>query len=115
MREVRPKKFLGQHFLKDQNIAQKIVDALGEAGENESILEIGPGTGVLTNLLLKKSYQKLLLIELDRDSIKYLKEHLKHENVELIEGDFLKINIGLFTGVFTYGAAILKAAPGRRI
>lgn len=93
MHEVRPKKFLGQHFLKDQNIARKIVDALSPAQETDSIIEIGPGTGVLTRLLVKKNYGKLLLIELDRDSIKFLKENMQQEDVAIIEGDFLKINI----------------------
>ena len=93
MHEVRPKKFLGQHFLKDQNIAQKIVNSLSIADKNESIIEIGPGTGILTNILIKKTFKQLLLIELDRDSIAYLNQNVQNEHVKIIEGDFLKIQI----------------------
>ena len=52
---VRPKKFLGQHFLKDQNIASKIVEALIPSDGLQRVIEIGPGTGVLTQLLVKKN------------------------------------------------------------
>ena len=93
MHQVRPKKFLGQHFLKDQNIAQRIVDSLSIAGNDESIIEIGPGTGILTNILVTKPCRQLLLIELDRDSIAYLKQNIHVQNVNIIEGDFLKINV----------------------
>ena len=74
MHGVRPKKFLGQHFLKDKNIAQKIVDALSLV-DDSSIMEIGPGTGVLTEILLEKNINNLVLIEIDRDSIAFLKKN----------------------------------------
>lgn len=85
---VRPKKFLGQHFLKDKNIASKIVEALD--GKGLPVLEIGPGTGVLTELLIKK-VEDLSVIEIDRESIAYLRENFP--NLNIIEGDFLEHNI----------------------
>ena len=71
---VRPKKFLGQHFLKDQNIALKIVEALRLGEGSNSVIEIGPGTGVLTKFLTQDSRIDLQLIEIDRESVAYLKE-----------------------------------------
>lgn len=91
MHGVRPKKFLGQHFLKDHNIAQKIVNSLLPLNDNDTILEIGPGTGVLTNYLIEKDFQKIILIEIDRESIAYLRENYDHPNLQIIEGDFLKL------------------------
>ncbi|MCK5370828.1 MAG: 16S rRNA (adenine(1518)-N(6)/adenine(1519)-N(6))-dimethyltransferase, partial [Cyclobacteriaceae bacterium] len=90
MHGVRPKKFLGQHFLKDQQVAQKIVDALSFEGENESIIEVGPGTGVLTNFLVQKSFKEIILIEIDRESIALLNKKFIAKNVNIIEGDILK-------------------------
>ena len=93
MQGVRPKKFLGQHFLKDKNIAQKIVNALSFSNE-KAIIEIGPGTGVLTELLIEKKHKKLVLIEIDRDSIHFLKNQHYSYKINLIEGDFLKLELG---------------------
>ncbi len=96
---VRPKKFLGQHFLNDRNIAQKIVDTLSPPHENETIIEIGPGTGVLTEYIVQKPYNKIILVEIDRESIDYLKTHFNHEKLTIIEGDFLKTDLkGLASG-----------------
>jgi len=89
---VRPKKFLGQHFLKDQNIANKIVEALELPDSNHRVIEIGPGTGVLTQLLVKKPID-LWLIELDRESVAYLKEHLPLLTDKIVEGDFLELDL----------------------
>jgi 16S rRNA (adenine1518-N6/adenine1519-N6)-dimethyltransferase len=88
---VRPKKSLGQHFLKDQNIAVKIVDALDSS--SLPVIEIGPGTGVLTRLLTKRKGIDLYLIELDRDSVAYLKEHFPLLKDRIVEGDFLQLDI----------------------
>lgn len=91
---VKAKKHLGQHFLTDENIAKKIVDSL--SNENYSkILEVGPGTGVLTKYLLEKK-QPLILAEIDSESIDYLKKKYSgicHEN---FVGDFLKFNFNEF-------------------
>lgn len=67
---VRPKKHLGQHFLTDENIALKIVEALSE--ETKNLIEVGPGTGVLTKHLLKRNFH-LSLFEVDSESVEYLK------------------------------------------
>lgn len=97
---VRAKKHLGQHFLTDDNIAQKIADSLTENGYDD-VLEIGPGMGVLTKYLLGKK-SKVTVMELDRDSVAYLKETFPLEHITLntaaekfniIEGDFLKKEI----------------------
>ena len=68
---VKPKKHLGQHFLKDKNIAEKIVNSLN-AENIKDVIEIGAGTGILTDFLLKKDYN-LHIIEIDTESIDYLK------------------------------------------
>ncbi len=94
MHGVRPKKFLGQHFLNDKNIANKIVDALSWEGDFETILEIGPGTGALTVHLINRSFKKLILLEIDRESIKWLRKNILGDNINIVEGDFLKLNIG---------------------
>ncbi len=97
MQRIRPKKFLGQHFLKDQNIARKIVESLTFGSEGEIVLEIGPGTGVLTKLLCEKRYDKLILVEVDRESIAYLRQEYTQKFVEIIDGDFLKIQLSELT------------------
>ena len=75
MKFVKPKKSLGQHFLKDNNIANKIVDSLDAKSEN--VLEIGPGMGILTKFLLKKKYN-LRLVEIDTESVSFLMIMIKH-------------------------------------
>ena len=96
--QVRPKKSLGQHFLKDLHIAERIVDAL-EITAGHEVLEIGPGTGVLTQFLTKKENASLFLSEIDRDSIAYLKIHYPLLKDKLLEGDFLEMDLGkLFKG-----------------
>jgi len=98
---VRPKKFLGQHFLKDQNIAAKIVESLLLTGGKNSVLEIGPGTGVLTRLLAAKSEIDLRLIEIDRESVAYLREHYPQLKDKIVEGDFLELGVDqIFSGEF---------------
>lgn len=90
--KVKPKKFLGQHFLHDQNIAKRIVDSL-QTAEGDVVLEIGPGMGVLTKYLLNDSKITLHVIEIDRDSVAYLKEHYPPLTERIIEGDFLEENL----------------------
>jgi len=86
---VKPKKHLGQHFLKDENIARKIVDSLGESVRN--VLEVGPGMGVLTKHLLAKEYRDLRVAEIDTESVVYLRHH--YPSLDIIEGDFLKLDL----------------------
>ncbi|MBS1682768.1 MAG: 16S rRNA (adenine(1518)-N(6)/adenine(1519)-N(6))-dimethyltransferase RsmA [Bacteroidetes bacterium] len=94
---VRPKKFLGQHFLKDQNIAQRIVDSLVLSDDKNFVLEVGPGTGVLTQFLVQKANVDLHLAEIDRESIAYLKGKFPNHSDKLIEGDFLELDITSLT------------------
>lgn len=89
---VRPKKSLGQHFLKDQHIASEIVEALKLPDGNPLVIEIGPGTGVLTQYLIKKA-PNLQLIEIDRESVAYLREHYPHMKNRIHEYDFLRLNL----------------------
>jgi 16S rRNA (adenine1518-N6/adenine1519-N6)-dimethyltransferase len=87
---VRPKKSLGQHFLKDQNIARTIVDLLQLSGQPDLLIEIGPGTGVLTQYLLQKPGIPLLAMDVDMDSVNYLKNHFPANKEKFILQDFLK-------------------------
>jgi 16S rRNA (adenine1518-N6/adenine1519-N6)-dimethyltransferase len=89
---VRPKKSLGQHFLKDQNISRKIVDSLDITGECQ-VLEIGPGMGILTRLLLQNPSVHLSVVEIDRESVLYLENHFREADLRIISGDILKIQI----------------------
>ncbi|MCA0933488.1 16S rRNA (adenine(1518)-N(6)/adenine(1519)-N(6))-dimethyltransferase RsmA [Lutimonas saemankumensis] len=88
---VRAKKHLGQHFLNDESIASRIADTLTLEGYDH-ILEIGPGMGVLTKYLLKKN-KNIWVIEIDNESIDYLKSHYLHLTDRIIEGDFLKMDL----------------------
>ena len=89
---VRPKKHLGQHFLKDKNIARKIADVFKEMPENATVLEVGPGTGMLTDFLFD-SYKNLVLVEKDKESVRYLGNKYKDKSVRIIEGDFLEMDL----------------------
>jgi len=89
--KVRPKKSLGQHFLHDQNAARRIVDSLLPAPN--PVLEIGPGMGVLTKYLVERPDTDLRLIEIDRDSVRYLHKHYPLLDGKIIEGDFLKLDL----------------------
>ncbi|MEO7989506.1 MAG: 16S rRNA (adenine(1518)-N(6)/adenine(1519)-N(6))-dimethyltransferase RsmA [Chryseolinea sp.] len=92
--QVRPKKSLGQHFLHDQHIANKIVEALKLGEGRTSVLEIGPGMGVLTAYLLKMDNVDLQVVEIDRDSVAYLKQHYPAlTGSKLIEGDFMEMDM----------------------
>lgn len=96
---VKPKKRLGQHFLMDQNIALKIVESLGT--EVSDVLEIGPGTGVLTQFLLNRPEINLHVVEIDRESVAYLEEHFKQLK-HIWSEDFLKADISeKFSGNFS--------------
>ena len=92
MRKVKAKKHLGQHFLNDQNIAEDIVNQLVPV--NNTILEIGPGMGILTQFLAKQETD-LRVVEIDRESIFYLRLH--YPKLQIIEGDFLQLNFDEIT------------------
>lgn len=89
--EVRAKKHLGQHFLTDETVAEKIAESLTWAGY-QNVLEIGPGMGVLTKYLLRKDVD-LHVIEIDRDSVAYLKENYPALDEKIHEQDFLKYDL----------------------
>ena len=84
--EVRAKKALGQHFLTDQSIAKGIVDAL----RGEKVLEVGPGMGVLTQYLLPIRGENLKAVEIDTESVAYLKSHFPELGENLVAGDALR-------------------------
>jgi 16S rRNA (adenine1518-N6/adenine1519-N6)-dimethyltransferase len=91
MNEIRPKKRLGQHFLKDRNIARKIARSL-TAREYDTLLEIGPGTGMLTRCLIERGFTNLWVIEIDSESVDFLRSDLPDLR-NIIEGDFLTYDI----------------------
>lgn len=124
---VKAKKALGQHFLKDQEIAARIVDALelpqtsneqidgseavtdsnsletdsDKSSNKINVIEVGPGTGVLTQYLIKKPQIKLTLVEIDSESVDYLNIHYPQLGHSLIEGDFLQMDLdSLYKGEF---------------
>lgn len=90
--DVRAKKHLGQHFLTDESVAEKIGETLSYKGYPH-VLEIGPGMGVLTKYLLKKDVD-VHVIEIDTESVAYLKEHYPALEGKIHEKDFLKYDIG---------------------
>lgn len=89
MQRVGAKKGLGQHFLIDKNIARKIVDSL-LPGNYASVIEIGPGTGVLTKFFLENNTPGFTAIELDKESIDYLNAHYPEHSEKFIFADFMK-------------------------
>ena len=91
MELVKAKKHLGQHFLKDLNIAQKIADTLSLANYKK-VVEIGAGMGVLTQFLLKKDTE-VYVVEIDKESVAYLEAHYPELRGKIIADDFLKYDI----------------------
>ena len=89
---VRAKKSLGQHFLKDQKIAERIVDSL-DISLAGWVLEIGPGTGVLTQYLVNIENIEFKAAEIDTESIEYLQKNFPQIGENLLEGDFLKMDL----------------------
>ena len=99
MRLVKPKKALGQHFLKDLQIAQRIADTLADY-KGTPVLEIGPGMGVLTQYLLDAEHD-LKVVELDRESVAYLEQNFPDLKGRIIAQDFLKLDLSqLYPGKF---------------
>jgi len=90
--QVRPKKGLGQHFLRNHQIASDIVDSL-IMGNRTKVLEVGPGMGVLTRYLLQKQDYETTVVEIDRESVSYLKTYLPELEGRIIEGDFLQMDL----------------------
>ncbi|MCD4696132.1 MAG: 16S rRNA (adenine(1518)-N(6)/adenine(1519)-N(6))-dimethyltransferase RsmA [Bacteroidales bacterium] len=103
---VRPKKHLGQHFLTDKNIAQKIVSFIQDNTVN--LLEIGPGTGILTQYLLEKKIPNYYQIEIDRESVDYLKQNFPQIQNTIFEGDFLRFDM---TTIFNTPFSVIGNFP----
>ena len=91
MDSIKPKKFLGQHFLTDLSVAQRIANTV-DAYPDIPILEVGPGMGVLTQYIIPKG-RPFKVVEIDFDSVPYLHEHFPQLGDNIIEGDFLKMNL----------------------
>lgn len=88
---VRPKKHLGQHFLKNPEICQRIAAELTGYGDYQQIIEIGPGTGALTSYLLKLEKYKVQVAEIDEESITYLNAFYPELRGHIIDKDFLRL------------------------
>ena len=91
---VRPKKALGQHFLVDLNIARNIVNALGT--DHDVVIEVGAGMGVLTQYLIENQLDKLQVVEIDKESVEFLKKKFPELEGHLTLGDFLKQDLTSF-------------------
>lgn len=95
VKQVRAKKNLGQHFLTDESIAERIAHSF--TGRTECLLEIGPGMGVLTKYLIEDKRFRFKVVELDRESVEYL--HDCYPELDVIEGDFLRLDLStIFDG-----------------
>ncbi|MEQ8880265.1 MAG: 16S rRNA (adenine(1518)-N(6)/adenine(1519)-N(6))-dimethyltransferase RsmA [Cyclobacteriaceae bacterium] len=95
MKSVRPKKYLGQHFLKDENIALKIVEAL-QMDHCSTVLEIGPGTGVLTRHLFELEQIDFFALDVDGESVRYLQDNYPAHKSKVLLADFLKFPLEEF-------------------
>lgn len=91
MKQVRPKKKLGQHFLTDLGVAKAIADTV-DACPELPVLEVGPGMGVMTQFLVDKP-RPLKVVEIDRESVVWLNEHLPRLRDNIISGDFLRMDL----------------------
>lgn len=97
MQNVKPKKALGQHFLTDLNVARRIADTL-DAYAGLPVVEVGPGMGVLTRFLLEKKHD-VTVVEIDSESVAWLKAEMPELDGHIIEHDFLDLDLGaLFPG-----------------
>lgn len=106
MNEVKAKKHLGQHFLIDLSIARRITDSL--TGEYRQILEVGPGMGVLTRILLENPQYKVNVVEIDTESVDYLQQHFPALQGHIHATDFLKMD---FAQVYSTPFALIGNFP----
>jgi len=100
---VKPKKHLGQHFLIDKEIAKNIVDSLSYHNGYKHLVEIGPGTGVLTDFLKEKPQVKLHLVEIDTESVDFLKKEYPGLANSVIYADYLRTDLKKYLGEDAYG------------
>lgn len=108
MDQVRAKKQLGQHFLTDLNIAADIAGALDSESGVKDVLEVGCGMGVLTQFLLERKDINLWGAEIDKESVEYMHRHFPQFTPQLIEGDFLRMNLG---EMFPNGVRVIGNFP----
>ena len=92
MKQVRPKKNLGQHFLTDLSIAKRIADTVDEPYADLPVLEVGPGMGVMTQYLVQKP-RPLKVVEIDRESVAYLNENFPKLRENILGADFLRMDL----------------------
>jgi 16S rRNA (adenine1518-N6/adenine1519-N6)-dimethyltransferase len=100
MEKVRAKKHLGQHFLKDESTAERIVDAFLQVEDvaNFPVMEIGPGMGVLTKYILKKNPANFFALDVDRESIDYLRINYPEHKEKFLLSDFLQADLKKIAG-----------------
>ena len=103
LKDVRAKKSLGQHFLRDLEAAKKIADLMSGHGDYSQVLEIGPGMGVLTQFLLQHTEYQTDVVELDVESVEYLNVHYPELNGKIHSADFLHLNLAQFFGGKKFG------------
>lgn len=108
MTTVRAKKHLGQHFLTDRNTAAKIVGALRPGLGYDTVLEVGPGMGILSDILVRDQRYRTWLIDVDDESIQYLHNQYPEVGERLIHGDFLSLD---FTERFPGNLAVIGNFP----
>lgn len=98
---VKAKKHLGQHFLTDKKIAEKIVNGLVHTDQYRQVLEVGPGMGILSDILLERADLETFLIDIDVESVAFLASKYPQLGDRLISGDFLKLDLtSIFSGKF---------------
>ncbi|MBB5624162.1 16S rRNA (adenine1518-N6/adenine1519-N6)-dimethyltransferase [Pedobacter cryoconitis] len=98
---VRAKKHLGQHFLTDKKIAAKIVDGLVHTDQYSQVLEVGPGMGILSDILLERKDLETFMIDIDVESYHFLNDKYPQMGERLINGDFLKMDLKkVFSGKY---------------
>ena len=103
LKDVRAKKSLGQHFLRDLDAAKKIADLMSGHGDYTQVLEIGPGMGVLTQFLLQHSEYQTDVVELDTESVEYLNVNYPELKGKIHSADFLHLNLEKFFGGKKFG------------
>ena len=90
---VRAKKHLGQHFLKDATVSQRIADAIPRSDDSKLVLEIGPGMGALTQFLLKRDDFETHVVEIDTESVEYLEQNFSNLKGRIHSDDFIKMDL----------------------
>lgn len=103
---VKPKKNLGQHFLRNEDIARQIAESIVSSPKN--VLEIGPGMGVLTKYLIDQGYENFNVVEIDRESVEYLQQHYPALREHIWSKDFLALDLA---GLFEQNLTIIGNFP----